>query len=82
MAAASIIIVIVAALVFLAVSTVLEWLVFLKYYWFLQLVFVGGILSYNDLGGLTGIREVFLRFHGSAFLVRALKTVFLVYFLW
>lgn len=45
-------------------------------------VFVGGILSYNDLGGLTGIRESFLRFHGSAFLVRALKTVFLVYFLW
>ena len=46
----------------MAVSTVLEWLVFLKYYWFLQLVFVGGILSYNDLGGLTGISESFPAF--------------------
>lgn len=42
-AAASIIIVIVAALVFAT-------------------VFVGGILSYNDLGGLTGIRESFPAF--------------------
>lgn len=45
-------------------------------------VFVGGILSYNDLGGLTGIRESFPAFPWISLLVRALKTVFLVYFLW
>ena len=63
MAAASIIIVIVCGTgFFLAASTVLGMAGIFKILLVFATVFVGGILSYNDLGGLTGIRESFPAF--------------------
>ena len=36
-------------------------------------VFVGGILSYNDLGGLTGIRESFPAFPWLSFFGKGIE---------
>ena len=61
-AAASIIIVIVAALVFFGGINSSGMAGIFKILLVFATVFVGGILSYNDLGGLTGIRESFPAF--------------------